>query len=61
MKRVIYTLLSLGLYCELLHANPTTPQGDGIKPRTLKNYVEQEKDFYNYIKKNHLVLNIKRG
>ncbi len=32
-----------------------TPQGDGIKPRTLKDYVEQEKDFYNYLKKNHPV------
>ncbi len=38
-----------------------TLQNDGVKPRTLRDYIDQEKDFYNYLKKNHPVFKYEKA
>lgn len=37
-----------------------TFQNDGVTPRTLMDYVEQEKDFFSYLKKNHPIFKYER-
>ena len=49
MKR----LLALGSACIMLYANNITPQADGIEPRTLHDYVNQETDFIEFLKERH--------
>ncbi|MBZ7983856.1 multiheme c-type cytochrome [Campylobacter sp. RM12647] len=49
MKR----LLALGSACIMLYANNITPQADGIEPRTLHDYVNQETDFIEFLKDRH--------
>lgn len=36
-------------------SSAVTPQRDGVAPRVLHDYVEQEKDYWEYLKKNHPV------
>jgi hypothetical protein len=36
-----------------VYAQPKTFQNDGVKPRTLEDYVHGEKDFFDYLFKNH--------
>ena len=51
---VVFFVLVSALLADSTSAR-VTPQGDGIKPRTLRDYVTQEKDFYDLIKKKHPV------
>ncbi|WP_394908386.1 cytochrome c3 family protein [uncultured Helicobacter sp.] len=51
---VVFFVLVSALLADSASAR-VTPQGDGIKPRTLRDYVTQEKDFYDLIKKKHPV------
>lgn len=58
MKRVILLTLSACMMSVALWAAPATNAKkpfieDGVKPRVLSDYVEQDKDYWAYIRKNH--------